>query len=57
MISCAFTKSFYAVGIFVDATNNYRLTKSSKLQANFRFMSKACQVLRYIQHFFTTNAN
>ena len=30
-----FTTAFYAVGIFVDATNNYQLTKSNNLQTNF----------------------
>ena len=35
MITYIFTTAFYVVGIFVDATNNYQLTKSSNLHTNF----------------------
>ena len=35
MISYIFTTAFYVIDIFVDATNNYQLTKSSNLQTNF----------------------
>ena len=35
MMSYILTTAFYAVGIFVDATNNYQLTKGSNLQTNF----------------------
>ena len=35
MISYIFTPSSYALGIFVDAANNYVLTKNSNLQTNF----------------------
>ena len=35
MIFYIFATAFYAVGIFVDATNNYQVTKSSDLQTNF----------------------
>ena len=35
MISYIFTPSSYGLGIFVDATNNYVLTKNSNLQTNF----------------------
>ena len=41
VISYIFTTAFYAFCIFVDATNNYQLTKSSDLQTNFGFIPRA----------------
>ena len=35
MIPYMFTVFFYAVGIFVNTTNNYQLTKSSPFQTKF----------------------
>ena len=47
-----FRTTFYAVGIFVDVTNSYQLTKSINLQTNFCFTPKATisssNVIRYI---------
>ena len=50
-----FRTTFYAVGIFVDVTNSYQLTKSINLQTNFCFTPKATisssNVIRYIEKF------
>ena len=51
MISYIFTTAFYAVGIFVDATNNSQLTKRSNLQINFRFMPRALYQVSFFKLF------